>query len=181
MSAVEQVTVGRVGRPHGVRGEVSVELRTDEPERRFHQGARLTVRAPRAGAPAPDPVTVTRTRWHQGRLLVDFAEVTDRDAAEAMRGALLMVEVDPGERPEDPEEFYDHQLVGLAVHALEAEPPVGVVAQVRHSGAQDLLVVRRDDGREVLVPFVAELVPDVDLAARRVTVADRPGLLDPGD
>jgi 16S rRNA processing protein RimM len=181
MSAVEQVTVGRVGRPHGVRGEVSVELRTDEPERRFHQGARLTVRAPRAGAPLPDPVTVTRTRWHQGRLLVDFAEVPDRDVAEAMRGALLLVEVDPRERPEDPEEFYDHQLVGLAVHALEVDSPVGVVTQVRHSGAQDLLVVRRDDGREVLVPFVAELVPAVDLAGGHVTVADRPGLLDPED
>ena len=178
---MEKVTVGRIGRPHGVRGEVSVEVRTDEPDRRFHAGARLAVRAPRAGAPVPDPVTVAGTRWHQGRLLVTFAEAGDRTAAEALRDSLLLVEVDPDVRPEDPEEFYDHQLVGLTVRARDDEGvrSVGRVTEVLHSGAQDLLVVRRDDGREVMVPFVAALVPEVDVAAGHLVVDDRPGLLDP--
>jgi 16S rRNA processing protein RimM len=178
---VEQVTVGRIGRPHGVRGEVSVEVRTDEPDRRFHEGARLAVRAPRAGAPVPDPLTVTGTRWHQGRLLVTFAETRDRTAAEALRDCLLLVDVDPDVRPDDPEEFYDHQLVGLAVRARDEAGvrPVGSVTEVLHSGAQDLLVVRRDDGREVMVPFVAALVTEVDVTAGHLVVDDRPGLLEP--
>ena len=179
---MEQVTVGRIGRPHGVRGEVSVEVRTDEPDKRFHEGARLAVRAPRAGAPVPDPLTVTGTRWHQGRLLVTFAEARDRTAAEALRDCLLLVDVDPDVRPDDPEEFYDHQLVGLAVRTRDesGEPhAVGAVAEVLHSGAQDLLVVHRDDGREVMVPFVAALVPEVDVVAGHLVVEDRPGLLDP--
>jgi 16S rRNA processing protein RimM len=188
MDAVEQVTVGRVGRPHGIRGEVTVEVRTDEPDRRFTAGARLQVQAPRTGAPVPDPVTVTGARWHQGRLLVSLAEVRDRDSAEAMRDCLLLVDIDPSVRPDHPAEYYDHQLVGLAVHTRPEgrgdgsdTVAVGSVSEVLHSGAQDVLVVRRDDGREAMVPFVAELVPEVDVASGRIVVADRPGLLDPED
>jgi 16S rRNA processing protein RimM len=185
----ELVTVGRIGRPHGLRGEVRIEVRTDEPDLRFHDASRLTVRAPRAGAPVPDSLTVATTRWHQGRLLVGFAEVPDRTAAEALRDCLLLVDVDPTARPDDPEEYYDHQLLGLAVDALppgldgyDAPPQrVGTVTEVLHGGGQDVLVVRRDDGREVMVPFVGALVPEVDVVAGRVVVADRPGLLDPED
>jgi 16S rRNA processing protein RimM len=175
-----EVVVARIGRPHGIRGEVSLELRTDEPEHRLATGAVLTVRAPRGAAPGPATLTVTSTRWHQERLLATFAGVPDRTAAEALRNSLLAVAVTPDERPEDPEEFYDHQLVGLAVHPVDGER-VGVVAEVLHSGAQDVLVVRRDDGREAMVPFVGALVPEVDLDNGRLTVADRPGLLDPED
>jgi 16S rRNA processing protein RimM len=180
MGDLEQLVVGRVGRPHGVRGETSVEVRTDEPEERFRAGARLGVRVPRAAAEERDPLTVTGVRWHQGRLLVHFAEVADRDAAEALRGCLLLVEVDPTARPSDPEEFYDHQLVGLRVQPVGGSM-MGVVREVLHGGGQDLLVVRRVDGREVMVPFVAALVPDVDLESGHLVVADRPGLLDPED
>ncbi|GAA1927898.1 ribosome maturation factor RimM [Nocardioides marmoribigeumensis] len=175
-----QVVVARIGRPHGIRGEVSLELRTDEPERRLAPGAVVRLQAPRGAAPGPSTLTVERTRWHQERLLATFAGVSDRTAAEGLRNGLLSVEVTPEERPEDPEEFYDHQLVGLAVQPLEGER-VGVVAEVLHSGAQDVLVVRRDDGREAMVPFVSALVPEVDLTAGTITVADRPGLLDPED
>ena len=176
----ESVVVARIGRPHGIRGEVSLELRTDEPERRFAPGSVLTVEAPRGAAPGPATLTVARSRWHQERLLVSFEGVPDRTAAEALRNSLLAVEVTPEDRPEDPEEFYDHQLVGLAVHPFDGDR-VGEVAEVLHSGAQDVLVVRRDDGREVMVPFVAALVPQVDLTAGSLVVADRPGLLDPED
>ena len=117
-------------------------------------------------------------RWHQGTLLLRFAEVGDRNAAEAARGLLLTVPVDPDESPEDPEEFYDHQLVGLEVVTTDGAP-VGTVSDVLHPGAQDLLVVRRDGREDALVPFVKALVPEVDVAAGRVVVADRPGLLEP--
>jgi 16S rRNA processing protein RimM len=180
----DEVVVGRLGRPHGVRGELTVELRTDEPERRFADGAVLAVRRPTgraagSGASARhERLTVAGTRWHQDRLLVSFEEIPDRNAAEAARGLLLVVTVDPGERPEDPEEFYDHQLVGLAVVTLDGRAE-GTVVEVLHAGAQDLLVVRREGRDDALVPFVSALVPEVDLAAGRVVVADRPGLLEP--
>ena len=174
----DEVVVARVGRPHGVRGEVSVEVRTDEPERRFGDGAALDLRQAggRPPAGAPSRLTVTGSRTHQDRLLLTFAEVGDRSDAEALRGALLVTDV-AGQVPEDPEEFYDHQLVGLAVVTLEGTP-AGTVAEVVHTGAQDLLVVRRSGREDALVPFVAALVPEVDLAAGRVVVADRPGLLE---
>lgn len=167
------VVVGRVGRAHGIKGDVSVEPRTDEPERRFAVGNALTART-------PDGVlhswTVSGMRWHSGRLLVRFAELADRTAAEAARGTVLEVVIDSDELPEDPEEFYDHQLVGLRVEG-EDGAAIGAVAGVLHGPFQDLLVIDRD-GAEVLVPFVSELVPVVDVAGGRVVVSDRPGLLD---
>jgi 16S rRNA processing protein RimM len=171
------VVVGRIGKPHGIRGEVTVEVRTDEPDRRFAVGT--TVRAERPGGQsAPwSGLTVATTRWHQTTLLVRFEELPDRTTAEAARGLLLHAEVPAEESPEDPEEFYDHQLVGLAVEDLEGRP-LGEVNAVLH-GAQDLLQVRTPDGRDALVPFVAALVPEVDVPGGRVVVADRPGLVTP--
>lgn len=180
MSDPDEVVVARIGKPHGIRGELTLELRTDEPERRFAVGERLLVRAPRAASGLPSTLTVRTARWHQDRLLVGFEEVADRNAAETVRNCVLAVAVAPQDRPADPEEFYDHQLVGLAVHPDDGER-VGEVVDVLHSGAQDVLVVRRDDGREAMVPFVSALVPAVDLDAGRLIVADRPGLLDPED
>ena len=181
MSTTE-VVVGRIGRAHGVKGEVSVEPRTDEPERRFADGAVLGTRTPRGGEPQgddrPTTLTVERTRWHQSRLLVTFAEVADRTAAEAVRGLSLVTDVELSETPDDPDEYYDHQLVGLAVVTTEGAP-VGELVDVVHGAGQDLIIVRTPDEREVLVPFVEALVPVVDVAAGRVEVADRPGLLAP--
>ncbi|HET7723400.1 MAG TPA: ribosome maturation factor RimM [Propionibacteriaceae bacterium] len=155
-----EVVVGIVGRAHGLRGDVAVELRTDEPEVRFAAGSvlgceglssRLTVVSARDGA--------------AGRIFVRFLEVPDRTAAEALRGRVLVVRVDPQERPagDDPEEYYDRQLRGLRV--LDADGlDVGVVADVIHLPSQDLLAVTTDAG-ERLVPFVTDLVPHIDLAA----------------
>jgi 16S rRNA processing protein RimM len=177
----DEVVVGRVGRPHGVRGEVSVEPRTDEPDRRFAVGSTLLVRRPGAGpAPAYDVVTVASARWHQDRLLVRFEELDDRTAAAAARGLVLTTTVSAGERPEDPEEYYDHQLVGLTVVTTDGRE-VGTVAEVLHSGAQDLLVVDREGRDAAMVPFVVALVPEVDLDGHRLVVSDRPGLLEPLD
>jgi 16S rRNA processing protein RimM len=172
-----EVVVGRVGKPHGIRGEVTLELRTDEPERRFADGAALRAERPH-GAAAPWPaLTVASTRWHQSTLLVRFEELSDRNVAETARGLVLHATVADDESPDDPEEFYDHQLVGLTAEDLEGRS-LGEVTAVVH-GAQDLLQIRTPDGRETLVPFVAALVPEVDVDGGRVVVADRPGLVTP--
>jgi 16S rRNA processing protein RimM len=168
-----EVCVGCIGRAHGVRGEVSVEVRSDQPEARFVIGAVLAVRGKHPGLPPSG--TIGTIRRHQDRLLVKFEEIPDRNAAEAARGALLYVEVPTDEAPEDPEEFYDHQLVGLAVEDTEGRS-IGTVTEVLHNSGQDLLVIDAG-GREVLVPFVTALVPTVDVAAGRIVVADRPGLV----
>ena len=168
-----QLAVGRIGRAHGISGEVAVEVRTDDPDRRFADGAVLVSDPPERG-----PLTVVAARWHSGRLLVRFDRLTDRTAAEALRGTMLLVDVDEHDRPADPDEFYDHQLIGLAVFTDGGEA-VGTVTDVLHLPAQDVLAIERKDGAEVLVPFVAELVPEVDVDGGRLTVVPRPGLLDP--
>jgi 16S rRNA processing protein RimM len=181
VTAAEAVTVvvGRVGRAHGLRGEVAVEVRTDDPDARFAPGAVLATEPPPVG-----PLVVAATRWHAGRLLLSFAGVEDRSAAETLRGAVLLVEVSAPQRPSDPDEYYDHQLVGLTVEDLDGTA-LGTVTEVVHLPAQDLLAVRGSDRVEFLVPFVAALVPVVDLDNSRVVVdlpaGLRPVNVDAGD
>ncbi len=166
-----RVVVGRIGRPHGIRGEVTVESRTDEPDERFAPGAVLSVDGP------VHELTVDRTHWHSGRLLITFQGVDDRNAAEALRGLLLHVERDEDEIPDDPEEFYDSSLVGCAVTTADGAH-VGLVTEVVHLPAQDLLAIRTADERDVLVPFVRAMVPEVDPVARRIVIDPPPGLLE---
>lgn len=173
-----EVVVGRIGKPHGIRGEVTVDVRTDEPERRFAAGTVVRAEAPPGSASRLTELTVVGSRWHQATLLVTFAEVPDRSAAEAARGLVLHATVAADESPEDPDEYYDHQLVGLTVLDLAGQQ-IGEVVGLVHGGAQDLLSVRAVDGRDTLVPFVKALVPEVDLVRRRVVVDDRPGLVSP--
>ena len=173
-----EVVVGRIGKPHGLRGEVTVDVRTDEPERRFEAGSTLRAEPPPGSATSLRRVTVTASRWHQSVLLVTFEELTDRTVAESARGIVLHASILAGESPEDPDEFYDHQLVDLAAYDVDGTP-LGTVAGLVHGGAQDLLRIATADGREALVPFVKALVPEVDLAGGRVVVADRPGLVTP--
>ena len=170
-----QLVVGRIGRPHGIRGDVILDVRTDDPELRFAPGSVI------ATEPAADgPLTVTGFRWHSGRLLVHFAGFDDRDHAEDLRGIMLVVDSADLEDTGDPDEFRDHQLIGLSVLTRAGEP-VGQVADILHNG-QDLLVITGDGtrrGPEILVPFVAPLVPEVDVAAGRLVIDPPPGLLDP--
>jgi 16S rRNA processing protein RimM len=107
---------------------------------------------------------------------VTFESITDRTAAEELRGTELRITVPADSRPDDPEEFYDHHLVGLRADTASGEP-LGRVTEVLHLPAQDVLVVRHD-GRDVLVPFVRDIVPEIELDAGRLVVADLPGLLD---
>lgn len=173
-----ELVVGRIGKPHGIRGEVTLDVRSDEPDRRFAVGATLRAEPPRGSSSPLRTLTVGRTRWHQTTLLVTFAELGDRNAAEAARGITLLARIPADETPEDPDEFYDRQLVGLAAHDVDGTLLGEVVALV-HGGAQDLLEIRAVDGRSTLVPFVKALVPEVDLASGRLVVADRPGLVAP--
>ena len=121
-------------------------------------------------------LTVATSKWHSGRFVVHFEGVDDRNAAEALRGQTLTIDVDPTELPEDPEEFYDHQLIGLKV-VLEDGSLIGVIGEVIHLPSQDLLSVTREGDTEVLIPFVMEFVPEIDLDAKTVTITPPPGLL----
>lgn len=169
-----ELAVGRVVRPHGLRGELVIEVRTDEPDERFAVGSLLGVRAADG---APGTVTVRAVRQHGGRLVVRFEGVADRVAADALRGAVLTVDSAALPAPADPDEFHDHQLIGLAV-ALRDGTPVGTVADVLHGPAGELLVVARDGKGDTLVPFVRDIVPTVDLAGARILLTPPEGLLD---
>lgn len=174
-----EITVGVIVRAHGVRGEVVVDLRTDEPERRFAPGEVLHPDASDRDR-GSGTFTVLRTREHQGRWLVTFAEIPDRNAAEAARGVRLVAQVPVDERPTGDDEFYDRQLIGLSVHAEGTVEPVGRVTAVLHLPAHDVLEIATADG-DRLVPFVGELVPTVDLEAGLIVVAPVAGLLDDED
>ena len=167
-----QLVVGRIGRAHGIKGEVTVEVRTDEPEQRLGPGAVLATEPASAG-----PLTIETGRVHSGRLLLRFEGVKDRTGAEALRNTLLIAEVDPAELPEDPEEFYDHQLMDLDVVTVDGTA-VGRISEISHLPYQDLLVVKRPDGSEVMIPFVEEIVPEIDLEEQRAVINPPPGLLD---
>jgi 16S rRNA processing protein RimM len=169
MNDTVEVVVGVIGRPHGLRGEVAIDLRTDEPERRFAVGQQVRAED------GPRTFTVSSCRDHSGRTLVTFAELADRTAVEEVRGTRLVVDVAADEQPADDGEFYDRQLVGLRV--LDAAgSDVGAVTAVVHLPAQDALEVLTAAGPR-LVPFVLDLVPEVDLERGHVRLADVPGLL----
>ena len=164
------VVVGRIGRPHGVKGAVSIEVRTEDPERRFAVGGRVLTDSGRE-------LAITSSTWHSGRLLLTFEGYEDRNAIEGLRNQLISVERPEDEQPEDPDEFYDSSLMGCEVVDDEGTA-IGTVVEVAHLPAQDMLVIRTIDDREVLVPFVEEFVPTVDIANKRLVITPPDGLLD---
>jgi 16S rRNA processing protein RimM len=180
--------VGQIVRPHGIRGEVIVVVRTDEPRDRFVMGAALATSTDPSGPAAvpagddgrwtvPAELTIEALREHQGRLIIAFAGIADRNVAEELRGVLLWVDGSRLAPPADPDEFHDHQLVGLTA-VTPAGETLGEVTGIDHAPASDLLVLRRAAGGTALVPFVKAIVPEVDLAGRRVVVDPPEGLLD---
>lgn len=169
-----ELTIGRVVKAHGITGEVVVDVRTDDPELRFAPGAKLHAR--KTGAPQRDYVVET-SRPHGARLLVRLAGIGDRDGADALRGSLFVV--DSADLPPitEPDTFYDHQLEGLRVRTGAGEE-IGIVTEVLHTAAGELLAIKRTDGRELLVPFVAAFVPSVSLAEQTLVIDPPDGLLD---
>ncbi len=160
-----ELTVARVGKAHGLRGEVALDLRTDDPEERLAVGERLETRPANAG-----PLTVATVRVHQGRWLVGFEGVRDRTGAEALRGVELVVEA---EASDEEDAWYPHELAGLRAEGTDGRV-LGRVEGLEHLPAHDVLVLREPDGARTLVPFVRQIVPVVDVAGGRV-VLDPPG------
>ena len=180
-----EVVVGRIGKPHGLRGEVTVDVRTDEPERRFAAGTALRAEAPAGSATAARARSRSpRSRWHQSVLLVRFEELgrpQRRRGGPRHRAARHPRPAD--DVPEDPEEFYDHQLVGLAAYDIDGAPLGEVTARRPRRAPRTCSPIRTPDGRDALVPFVAALVPEVDLRRRpgRRRRPARPGHAVPDD
>ncbi|MGC4963908.1 ribosome maturation factor RimM [Gordonia sp. DT218] len=168
------LVVGRVAKSHGVRGEVVVDIRTDDPASRFAPGTDLRGRLPRGGG--EKTFTVTAARQHAGRLLLSLDEVADRSAADALRGTLFLIDSADVDSGEDPDEFYDHELEGLPVSTIDGVE-VGVVASVLHLPGGEILAVTTSEGGEVLIPFVREIVPTVTSEVIEIDPPD--GLLDP--
>jgi 16S rRNA processing protein RimM len=167
-----QLVVGRITKAHGIAGEVSVDVRTDDPDHRFAEGTTLDTDPPERG-----PLVVQTARWHSGRLLVRFVGIPDRNGAEALRGVQLVAD-SASSRSSDEDGYWDHDLIGLQMRDREGVL-VGDVVDVLHLPGSPVLVVRAaDDGREALVPFVTAIVPTVDLARGLVVVDPPVGLLD---
>ncbi|MGX1272616.1 ribosome maturation factor RimM [Streptomyces phaeoluteigriseus] len=167
-----QLVVARIGRAHGIKGEVTVEVRTDEPELRLAPGAVLAT-----DPAAKGPLTIETGRVHSGRLLLRFEGVTDRTGAEALRNLLLIADVDPEELPEEEDEYYDHQLMDLDVVTKDGVE-VGRITEISHLPSQDLFIVERPDGSEVMIPFVEAIVTEIDLEEQRAVIDPPPGLID---
>ncbi|WP_426366419.1 ribosome maturation factor RimM [Streptomyces sp. E-08] len=167
-----QLVVARVGRAHGIKGEVTVEVRTDEPELRLGPGAVLLTDPASAG-----PLTIESGKVHSGRLLLRFEGVRDRNAAEALRNTLLIAEIDPEELPEEEDEYYDHQLMDLDV-VLADGTEIGRITEISHLPSQDLFIVERPDGTELMIPFVSSIVTEIDLEEQRAVIDPPPGLID---
>lgn len=168
---MDDVVVARVGKPHGLKGEVTVRVHTDVPEERFAAGAVLRTDPEDRG-----PLTVRTARVHRGIWLLGFEGATDRNAAEALRGTRLLTEPDPGD---DDDAWYEDELVGLAVVTVDGAE-VGTVAGLQDRPAQDLLELTLAGGGTAYVPLVEEIVPEIDLEAGRVVIDPPPGLLELG-
>jgi 16S rRNA processing protein RimM len=174
-SAQTQLRVGRLTKAHGLKGGLKLELFTDDPDRRFTPGASFTLQVPETSPWHGKRIELAELRWYNGMPVGFFVDVPDRSTAESLVKAILWIDQDPDEASE-PDAWYDHQLVGLDV-VLDGTT-VGIIDRLEHLPAQDLLVVKMDD-REVLVPFVRAIVPEVDVEAGRVVVTPPEGLFEP--
>ena len=164
-----QVAVARIGKAHGLRGEVTVQVLTDSPDERFVPGATFATEPSSAG-----PLVVRTARDHNGVLLLGFEGTEDRNGSEALRGTKLLDEV--LEESGDEDTWYERDLVGLKAVTVGGDE-VGVVTALRSGASQDLLVLRLTDGREALIPFVSAIVPEVDIEGGRVVLDPPAGLL----
>lgn len=164
------LVVARMGRPHGVHGEVTIEVRTDSPSERFLVGSTLQTDPLHFG-----PLTIESVRDHNGTPILKFKEISDRTGIEKLKNVMLLVDVDiDAESPGD--EFHFQQIIKCTAF-LDTGSEIGPIIDVVHIPGQDLLVIKHD-GREVMVPFVKEIVPIVDLKNKKVIVTEKEGLLD---
>jgi len=165
-----QVQIARIGKPHGIRGEVTVQVLTDAPDERFTAGTQLTVDPAKLG-----PLTVRSARWNKDILLLGFEEIKDRNQAETLRGARLSVDSEDAD-DDDEDAWYEHELVGL--EARVGTEVVGKVVGLSTLAVQDLLLIENAEGEEILVPFVTEIVPEVNVEDGYVLLTPPPGLFE---
>jgi 16S rRNA processing protein RimM len=175
MSKQTELRVGRLLKAHGLKGAIKLELYTDSPNERFVPGAVLKLQVPETSPWFGKTVTVTELRWYNLAPVIFLEGVDDRNAAESLIKAILLIDTDATALPPEEDAWYDHQLVGLKV--VRDGETVGKVVRVEHFPAHDLLVVKTETG-EVLVPFVKEIVPAVDIEAQTVTVTPPVGLFE---
>jgi 16S rRNA processing protein RimM len=156
-----RLNVGRIGKAHGILGEATIEVRTDEAEERFALGAELET-------DNHGTLTVTSLRVHNGILLLGFAGITDRNQIEALRNELLYADVDINAPGYDEDDYHVLQLIGCETY-LEDGSHFGTVAEVLNLPGQDVLAITTSSG-EVMIPFVHQLVPSVDIEKKKITV-----------
>ena len=173
--AKTQLRVGRLVKAHGLKGALKLELYTDDPAGRFAPGSTFTLQVPESSAWHGKTLTVREFRWMNTHPVAFFEGVDDRDAAEGLVKAILWIDADATAQPTEEDAWYDHQLVGLDV--VRDGSVVGTIVRVEHLPAQDLLIVKAGEN-EIMVPFVAAIVPEVDVQAGRVTVTPPPGLFE---
>ena len=173
--AKTQLRVGRLVKAHGLKGALKLELYTDDPGGRFTPGSTFTLQVPESSAWHGKTLTVREFRWMNTHPVAFFEGVDDRDAAEGLVKAILWIDADASAQPAEDDAWYDHQLVGLDV--VRDGSVVGTIVRVEHLPSQDLLIVKAGED-EIMVPFVAAIVPEVDIQAGRVTVTPPPGLFE---
>lgn len=169
-----QLRVGRLVKAHGLKGALKLELYTDDPDGRFVPGAAFILQVPDSSEWFGKTVTVREFRWMNSHPVVFFDGVEDRTGADSLVRAILWIDQDDAAPAED-DAWFDHQLVGLDV--VREGQSVGRVVRVDHLPAQDLLIVKAGE-REVLVPFVSAIVPEVDVHGGRVVVTPPNGLFE---
>jgi 16S rRNA processing protein RimM len=174
-SSKTKLRVGRLVKAHGLKGALKLELYTDSPDQRFRAGQELELQVPETSEWFGKTVKVSELRFYNQSPVLFLEGIQDRSQAETLVKAILLIETDLEQLPEDPEAWYDHQLVGLT--ALVGEEVVGKVIRVDHLPAQDLLAIETSNG-EVLVPFVKQIVPLVDIQKGQIVLTPPAGLFE---
>jgi len=162
-----QLVVGRIGRAHGVLGEATIEVRTDDADLRFAVGNEVTLENGKK-------LIIKSSRWHNQVLLLSFEGITDRNQIEELRDQLISAEVDTSAMA--PGEYHYQQLIGSQVF-LQSGDQVGVVGEIVKLPGQDLLSVDKG-GSQVLVPMVKQIIISIDVAAKKIVINPPEGLLD---
>jgi 16S rRNA processing protein RimM len=174
-SSKTKLRVGRLVKAHGLKGALKLELYTDSPDQRFRAGQELELQVPETSEWFGKTVKVAELRFYNQSPVLFLEGIQDRSQAETLVKAILLIETDLEQLPEDPEAWYDHQLIGLT--ALVGEEVVGKVIRVDHLPAQDLLAIETSNG-EVLVPFVKQIVPSVDIQRGQIVLTPPAGLFE---
>jgi len=172
-----ELRVGRLTKAHGLKGALKLELYTDEPDLRFQPGSQVSLQVPTDSPWFGQQLTVKELRYYNNHPVVFFDGVDDRTAAESLSRAILWVEYDPETRPSEEDAWFDHQLVGLDV--LRDDAVIGQIQRLDHLPAQDLIVVATNGGDEVLLPFVKQFVPEVNIESGFIRVTPPGGLFEP--